>query len=224
MMTDMMDVHNERLTDLVSVHEKERNTLHKKSIKERKRMDKKQGDVEHYLDDVVIALNQRHNVLELETKTEYAGIKDEVRNRNLEDKQALQLNLEESMDSYWRKLQKMVLEFKTDTEEKRRTYNELLSKDKKGVAEVAENNTKIQKLMEDVGKLKETLTELGDSEEKRLSGLRQEREDLTKELHDTRRVVSIDFRFAKILLFCYCSLTKIRLSFKTKPLERLSFY
>ena len=62
------------------------------------------------------------------------------------------------------------------------------------MSEVAENNTKIQKLMEDVSKLKETLTELGDSEEKRLSGLRQEREDLTKELHDTRRVVSIDFR------------------------------
>ena len=76
----------------------------------------------------------------------------------------------------------------------------------------------IQKLMEDVGKLKETLTELGDSEEKRLSGLRQEREDLTKELHDTRRVVSIDFRFVyftNFRLFCYCFLTKVRLSSKT---------
>ena len=41
----------------------------------------------------------------------------------------------------------MVMDFKTDTEEKRRNYNELLSKDKKGVAEVAENNKKIQRLM-----------------------------------------------------------------------------
>ena len=32
-------------------------------------------------------------------------------------------------------------------EEKRRIYNDLLAKDKKGVAEVAENNKKIQKLM-----------------------------------------------------------------------------
>ena len=39
------------------------------------------------------------------------------------------------------------MDFKTDTEEKRRNYNELLSKDKKGVAEVAENNKKIQRLM-----------------------------------------------------------------------------
>ena len=43
----------------------------------------------------------------------------------------------------WRKLQNMVIEFKTGTEEKRRQYNQLLSKDKIGVAEVAENNKKI---------------------------------------------------------------------------------
>ena len=67
--------------------------------------------------------------------------------QNLEDKQALQLFLEENMDNMWRKLQKIVMDFQSDTEEKRRNYNELLSKDKKGVAEVAENNKKIQRLM-----------------------------------------------------------------------------
>ena len=36
-------------------------------------------------------------------------------------------------------------DFKTGTEEKRRQYNQLLSKDKIGVAEVAENNKKIEK-------------------------------------------------------------------------------
>ncbi len=61
----------------------------------------------------------------------------------MEEKQALQLHLEETMDNMWRKLQDMVLDFKSGTEEKRRNYNELLSKDKKGVAEVAENNRKI---------------------------------------------------------------------------------
>jgi hypothetical protein len=58
----------------------------------------------------------------------------------------LQLYLEETMDNMWRQLQDMVMEFKSGTEEKRRNYNELLSKDKKGVAEVAENNRRIQRL------------------------------------------------------------------------------
>ena len=67
--------------------------------------------------------------------------------QNLEEKQGLQLHLEEAMDSLWHKLQEEVVSFKSATEEKRRNYNELLAKDKKGVAEVAENNKRIQKLM-----------------------------------------------------------------------------
>ena len=98
------------------------------------------------------------------------------------------------MESLWHKLQEEVSTFKTSTEEKRRVYNELLAKDKRGVAEVAENNKKIQKLLDDVGRLKETLAELGDVEEKRLSGLRAERDVLTRELHSTRRAVSVDYR------------------------------
>ena len=67
--------------------------------------------------------------------------------QNLEEKQGLQVHLEEQMDSLWHKLQEEVVSFKSSTEEKRRIYNDLLAKDKKGVAEVAENNKKIQKLM-----------------------------------------------------------------------------
>ena len=81
MMTEMMDIHNARLTDLVDVHEKERFSLLKRSGKQRKKMEKTQEDIEHYLDDVLIALNQRHGVLEAESKTEYANVKDDVRNK-----------------------------------------------------------------------------------------------------------------------------------------------
>ena len=81
MMTDMMDIHNARLNDLVQLHDKERTALLKKSMRHRKKMDKDQGKVEHYLDDVVIALNQRHNTMEMENRAEYAGVKEEVRNK-----------------------------------------------------------------------------------------------------------------------------------------------
>ena len=66
---------------MVQIHEKERNDLVKRSVKQRKKMDKAQGEIEHYLDDVVIALNQRHVALEIENKTEYAVVKEEVRNK-----------------------------------------------------------------------------------------------------------------------------------------------
>ena len=72
------------MTDLVQIHETERNDLVKRSVKQRKKMDKTQGEIEHYLDDVVIALNQRHVALEIENKTEYAIVKEDVRNKVLQ--------------------------------------------------------------------------------------------------------------------------------------------
>ena len=56
----------------------------------------------------------------------------------------------------------MVLKFKIGYEEKRRTCNELLSKDKKGVAKVAENKTQMQKLMEDANESFKYDMSLGD--------------------------------------------------------------
>ena len=50
-------------------------------MKERKRMDKGQNAVEHYMDDVIIALNQRHAAQEMEIKGEYNSIKEDVRNK-----------------------------------------------------------------------------------------------------------------------------------------------
>ena len=38
------------------------------------------------------------------------------------------------------------------------------------------------------------MAEAGQDEERRLSGLRAEKDELTKELHSTRRIVSVDFR------------------------------
>ena len=57
------------------------------------------------------------------------------------------LQLSKTLNTPRRKLQNQVSDFRSNTEEKRRLYNDLLAKDKKGVGEIAENNKKIVKLM-----------------------------------------------------------------------------
>lgn len=54
-------------------------------------------------------------------------------------------------------------------------YQELMVKDKKGLAEVVENNKRITKLTEDAQKLRDTLSDMADLEDRRLSHLRRER-------------------------------------------------
>ena len=58
----------------------------------------------------------------------------------------MQIFLEETQEGLWQQLQSILKQYKVSTEEKRRVYQELMAKDKKGLAEVVENNKKIAKL------------------------------------------------------------------------------
>ena len=104
-------------------------------------------NVDRFLGDVGIAMDQRHAAIVEAMRNSHQAIKDETRNKNMEERQSLHIQLEESLELLWSRLQKSSNSFKTVTEEKRRMYGELLGKDKKGVAEVVENNKKISKLM-----------------------------------------------------------------------------
>ena len=80
-MSTMTEIHHSRLQDLVDLHESERENLLQDSEVERKKMDKNQENTEYYLDDVVIALDQKHAVMEQEIKNEYQAVREEVKNK-----------------------------------------------------------------------------------------------------------------------------------------------
>ena len=65
----------------------------------------------------------------------------------MEEKQAVHILLEDSLESLWLQLQSNIKLYRSLTEEKRRIYTDLLNRDKRGVAEVQDNNKKISKLL-----------------------------------------------------------------------------
>ena len=87
-----------------------------------------------------------------------------------------------------------VAKFKDSTADKRRTYGELLAKDKKGVAELSSNNNKLSRLQEEISDFKRKVNEGGADIGPEMEQLRKEREALTAQLHEVRRRVSIVFR------------------------------
>ena len=146
MSNDLLSIHESRLAKVVQKHDSERRTLLARSHKEQDVMSKSQGVSEGYLDDVLIALEQKHGNIDQALQHDYQLLRDDVRNRNMEEKQALQIQMEEGIEHLWYRLHDQVKEFQNNTDEKRRAYNELLGKDMKDVQEVSENNKRIQKL------------------------------------------------------------------------------
>ena len=159
-----------RVADLLVVHHGEVGRLEKSHQAGSAESAVAHAERIRYLQDVRIASKQRHNDFVEVIRREYQFQTEDVRNKvgvffgfsklctrslsrfcnilaqNLEEKQTLQLNLEEQMDQLWRKLQNDAIGYQNGTEEKRRIYSELLVKDNRGVAEVQENSLKIAKL------------------------------------------------------------------------------
>ena len=81
--------------------------------------------------------------------------------------------------AYMSELQEHIKQYKDATADKRRTYGELLAKDKKGVAELSSNNTKLTRLQEEITDFKKKVNEGGADIGPEMDQLRKEREALT---------------------------------------------
>ena len=127
-------------------------------------------------------------------RTEFQGRKDEIRNRNLEELTTVKNAMEEMMDGLWQQLQSHISQYRDATADKRRTYNELLAKDKKGVAELESNNHKLIRLQEEIADFKRKVSEGGADVGPEMEAMRKEKEALTAQLHEVRRRVSVVYR------------------------------
>ncbi|TRY66967.1 hypothetical protein TCAL_04372, partial [Tigriopus californicus] len=143
-----------------------------------------------YLHDVLIALQQRASTKEQLLMKSHQVLAEDIRNKNLEEKQSFQINAEEMMVALWMEMRKQVSQSFVNSEEKKRLYNELIARDKTGVAEVQNNNQIIVKLNETASKVKNSLTRASEAQTSRLSGLSQEYETLKSRLFEARNNVS----------------------------------
>ena len=193
-MERMMNIHQARLDDQHTQFSRDKDRLIEESSQDKEEMISKQKESEDYLNDVQIALEQNHTEVEGALRTHFQSRKDEIRNRNLEELTTLKNAMEETMDGLWSSLQAHIVDYKESTADKRRTYGELLAKDKKGVAELSSNNTKLARLQEEITDFKKKVNEGGADVGPEMDQLRKERESLTAQLHEVRRRVSVVYR------------------------------
>ncbi|XP_023320041.1 coiled-coil domain-containing protein 65 [Eurytemora carolleeae] len=187
----MVNIQEQRLTGLLAAFNQQKENLLQTSRRDKDEMKLTQQSDEAYLNDIQIALEQKHSELETILRSEFQSRKDEVRNRNLEELTTLKNSMEETMDSLWSQLRHQIKNYRDSTADKRRTYTDLLQKDKKGVMELQNNNIKIQKLQNEISQLRRSVNDEGTDPLDETSQLRKEKETCTTQLHQLRHSVSV---------------------------------
>ncbi|KAM5287707.1 dynein regulatory complex subunit 2 [Ctenodactylus gundi] len=101
-----------------------------------------------YLQDVFMAMEQNYIDSEYESKLEFQSMWDDLKNKNLEEKHFLRLQLENVVEDLWKRFQDALKNYTEATEERKVAFEALKVKDEKNSKEIEAHMKKIQKLQE----------------------------------------------------------------------------
>lgn len=115
---------------------------------------------------------------EADARHENSGVKDDLKNKNLEEKHALRIQLEGSVEDLWRQFQSALNSYNSSTDERKRSFIELKSKDQRNAKEIEQQMKRLSKLQDSILGIKTKLTGHTKEFEDSNKSLREEKDDI----------------------------------------------
>lgn len=163
--------YNMELEALTKEFETERKTIidqHEKEIR--------------YLQDVFMAMEQNFIDSEYESKLEFQSMWDDLKNKNLEEKHFLRLQLENIVEDLWKRFQDALKNYTEATEDRKIAFETLKLKDEKSSKEIEAQMKKIQKLQDSIVILKSKIMMQSRESEDQNQDIRNDKEAILVQL------------------------------------------
>ncbi|XP_006054615.3 dynein regulatory complex subunit 2 [Bubalus bubalis] len=165
-----------RLNLLEENYNMELEALTKEFETERKKIIDQHEKEIHYLQDVFMAMEQNYIDSEYESKLEFQSMWDDLKNKNLEEKHFLRLQLENIVEDLWRRFQDALKNYTDATEDRKIAFETLKVKDEKSSKEIEAQMKKIQKLQDSIIILKGKILVHSRESEEQNQDIREDKE------------------------------------------------
>jgi len=190
---NLIDHHKRRLNSLYEDYDTELQNIHYEFSSERDLIMSMQRDEVKKLQDIMFAMDQNNLEKETDAKQEFQSLRDDIKNKNLEEKHALRIQLESAVENLWKQFQAALKNYNETTEERKAAFETLKAKDEKSSKEIDTQMKKLQKIQESINSLRSKLQANYKENEERNKILRDEREFILKhfqklkyEMHECR--------------------------------------
>nr|CAB3228657.1 coiled-coil domain-containing protein 65 [Phallusia mammillata] len=177
---NLVDHHRRRLDTLKGEYVEELTTVKTEFEDERQLINQCHKHEMQHLQDVIFAMEQNHQEKESDARQEFQSMRDEIKNKNLEEKHALRIQLEGTVESLWKQFQSALKNYNETTEERKIAFENLKSKDEKSAKEIETQMRKLQRIQDTIGQLKAKMQQNTRECEERNKQLREEREHVQK--------------------------------------------
>ncbi|KAM3933625.1 dynein regulatory complex subunit 2 [Leptodactylus fuscus] len=177
----LLELQRERLDLLQEEYQQELETIQKEFDTERKMIIEQSGKELSYLQNVMLAMEQNTLESETEAKQEFQSMRDEIKNKSLEEKHSLRVTLEGTVEDLWKQFQQALKNYTNATEDRKIAFETLKAKDEKSAEEIAYQMKKLQKIQETITSLRNKIATHARESDEQNRQLREDKEVVHKQ-------------------------------------------
>lgn len=177
----LLELQRERLDLLQQEYQQELDTVMQEFDTERKMIMEQENKEMQYLQNVILAMEQNTLENESEAKQEFQSMRDEIKNKSLEEKHTLRMVLENTIEDLWKQVQQAQKNYQNATEDHKIAFASLKAKDEKSAEEIAYQMKKLQKIQESINTLRNKISAHTRDNEEQNRQLREDKEVVHKQ-------------------------------------------
>ncbi|CAH8543206.1 unnamed protein product [Heterobilharzia americana] len=174
----LIDLQNQRLHKLKTDYQTEIKYLVEEFEKEESFITQRHEKQINDLKNIFVALDSTYTAKINEAIIDQNSLKDDIKNKSLEDKHTLRINLEAKVNALWSDFKQASAQYTTSTNEKKSFFENLKVKDERSATEIQLHFNKIQKINDNITLTKRRMTKVAKEYEEKNSKLKEERDKL----------------------------------------------
>ncbi|KAM9321401.1 dynein regulatory complex subunit 2 [Gastrophryne carolinensis] len=183
----LLELQRERLDLLQEEYQQELEAVQTEFDTERKMILEQKEKETLYLQNVMLAMEQNTLESENDAKQEFHSMRDEIKNKSLEEKHSLRVILEGTVEELWKQVQQAQKNYMTATEERRIAFETLKEKDEKSAEEIARQMKKLQKIQDSINSLRNKISANAFESEQQNRQLREHKEVVHKQFQKLKQ-------------------------------------
>ncbi|XP_044141893.1 dynein regulatory complex subunit 2 [Bufo gargarizans] len=177
----LLELQRERLDLLQEEYQQELDTIQKEFDTERKMIIEQSEKEMSFLQNVMLTMEQNTLESENEGKQEFQSMRDEIKNKSLEEKHSLRVLLEGTVEDLWKQFQQALNNYTKATEDRKIAFETLKAKDETSAEEIAYQMKKLQKIQETITALRNKIATHARESDEQNRQLREDKEVVHKQ-------------------------------------------
>ncbi|XP_065055423.1 dynein regulatory complex subunit 2-like [Rhopilema esculentum] len=182
----LIDFQEKRLVTLETEFENELEHIKNEFDTEREKILKQHKAETDEIMDIMFAMEHEFEERENDAKQEFQSLRDEIKNKNLEEKHALRIQLEGQVEELWKQFQAALKNYNETTEERKVAFENLKIKDEKSAKEIELQMRKLHRIQEKISQIRSKMSQNAKECEERNKDLKEEREAIASKFHELK--------------------------------------